>query len=157
MEEGKFYFIKDDFFNNFGVHLMKNKDKTKRPCYFCFFDEINKNILWFVPVSTKIEKYKNIYNNKIKKYKSVHNFVFGKLHGKDAVFLIQNLFPTTQKYIIEKYITENKDVVVSKNLKEKVIKEAKTIIKLAKINYNVAFYDILSMKEKLLKDELVTN
>lgn len=111
-----------------------------------FFNEINKNILWFVPVSTKI-----------KKYKSVHNFVFGKLHGKDAVFLIQNLFPTTQKYIIEKYITENKDVVVSKNLKEKVIKEAKTIIKLAKINYNVAFYDILSMKEKLLKDELVTN
>lgn len=30
--------------------------------------------------------------------------------GKSAVFLIQNIFPTTGEYILEKYITENKDV-----------------------------------------------
>ena len=152
MEEGKFYFIKDEFFNKFNIYMMKNKDKTKRPCYFCFFDDECKNILWFVPVSTKVEKYKNIYDKKIKKYKTVHNFVFGNLHGKDAVFLIQNLFPTTEEYVIEKYITENKDVVVSKTLKEKVIKQAKTIIKLANKNINIAFYDIILMKNNLLKE-----
>lgn len=105
IEDGKFYFIKDEFFDVFKDYgLMENKDGgTKRPCYFCFRDRKNKEIIWFVPISTKYEKYKKIYDNK--KLKSgnrpVYNFVFGNVLGKKAVFLIQNIFPTTEKYIEE--------------------------------------------------------
>lgn len=69
VEAGYFYFVKDDFFNNINdVELMKNKENgTKRPCYYCFKNKENDKIIWFIPVSTKIEKYKRIYNNKIQK------------------------------------------------------------------------------------------
>ena len=40
IENGKFYFIKDEFFNIFKEYeLMKNKENgNKRPCYFGFND-----------------------------------------------------------------------------------------------------------------------
>ena len=47
IEDGKFYFIKDEFFDVFKDYgLMENKDGgTKRPCYFCFRDRKNKEII----------------------------------------------------------------------------------------------------------------
>lgn len=38
IEDGKFYFIKDEFFEVFKCYgLMVNKENgNKRPCYFCF-------------------------------------------------------------------------------------------------------------------------
>ena len=57
IEDGKFYFIKDEFFDVFKNYgLMENKDNgTKRPCYFCFKDKKFKDIIWFVPISTIIK------------------------------------------------------------------------------------------------------
>lgn len=68
-EEGYFYFIKDNFFNIIkDSELMKNKENgIKRPCYYCFKSKENDKIICFIPVSTKINKYKKIYDNKIQK------------------------------------------------------------------------------------------
>jgi len=48
IEDGKFYFIKDEFFDIFKDYkLMENKEcGNKRPCYFCFRDRKNKEIIW---------------------------------------------------------------------------------------------------------------
>lgn len=111
IEDGKFYFIKDEFFDIFKDYkLMENKESgNKRPYYFCFRDRKDKEIVWFVPISTKYDKYKKIYDDKKLKVgnRPVYNFVFGNVLGKKAVFLIQNIFPTTEKYIEEKYINSN--------------------------------------------------
>ena len=66
IEDGKFYFIKDEFFDVFKDYgLMLNKENgKKRPCYFCFRDKYNKEIIWFVPISTKYDKYQKIYEYK---------------------------------------------------------------------------------------------
>ena len=59
--EGNLYFIKDEFIEKYNpkYHLMENKKSgTKRPTYFCFRDRKEKEILWFVPMSTKDEIYK---------------------------------------------------------------------------------------------------
>lgn len=154
IEDGKFYFIKDDFFELFKEYkLMKNKENgNKRPCYFCFKDNSDDRIIWFVPISSKYEKYKKIYEDKKKKQKRVYNFVFGEVVGKKAVFLIQNIFPTTEKYILEKYMTENKDVKISLKMKNKVIARAKQIIHMADRGINIPFYDINKMKEIIIED-----
>jgi len=91
IETGKFYFIKDKFFEKFSDYeLMQNKEEgTKRPCFFCFRDRKYKDIIWFVPITSKCNKYKSIYDKKKQKQKKVYNFVFGKVLGKDRVFLIQ--------------------------------------------------------------------
>ena len=66
IEDGKFYFIKDEIFDELKDYgLMVNKENgNKRACYFCFKDRKNKEIIWFVPISTKYEKYKELYETK---------------------------------------------------------------------------------------------
>ena len=124
IEDGKFYFIKDEFFEIFKEYkLMENKESgTKRPCYFCFRDKFNKEIIWFVPISTKYEKY-------------------------------QNIFPTTEEYILEKYITENKDVEIALNVRNKVIAYARQVIMMAERGINIPFYNIVEMKNILLENK----
>ena len=38
--------------------MINKENGNKRPCYFCFRNRKNKEIIWFVPISTKYEKYK---------------------------------------------------------------------------------------------------
>ena len=51
--------------------------------YFCFKSKKNEKIIWFIPISTKVNKYKKIYENKIKKQiklgkkPSIDTIVFG--------------------------------------------------------------------------------
>ena len=153
IEDGKFYFIKDEFFDLFKDYgLMINKENgNKRPCYFCFRDKFNKEIIWFVPISTKYEKYEKIYEHKKQKQHRVYNFVFGEVVGKKAVFLIQNIFPTTEEFVLEKYITENKDVEIALNVRKKVIAYSRQVIMKAEQGINIPFYNIIDMEKVLLK------
>lgn len=157
IEDGKFYFIKQEFFEIFNEYnLMQNKENgNKRPCYFCFRDDIDKDIIWFVPISSKVEKYKRIYEYKRKKYNKVYNFVFGKLLGKEKVFLIQNMFPTTEKFIEGKYMSKNKDVKIPEGLKREIISNARNTIILSKHSTNIIYYDINKMKSVLLGGEYI--
>lgn len=158
IEDGKFYFIKDKFFDVFKDYgLMINKENgNKRPCYFCFKDRKDKEIVWFVPISTKYDKYIKIYEKKKVKSgkKPVYNFVFGKVLGKKAVFLIQNIFPTTLKYIEKKYTNSNRDVEVQEVVKKEVITKALRVVDLAKSGIQIPFYNIIEMKKILLEDNI---
>ena len=63
IEEGKFYFIKDEFFNFLDENKLcfNKKEDNKRQCYYCFKENEKSNILWFLPISSKVEKgYRNL-------------------------------------------------------------------------------------------------
>lgn len=48
IENGRFYFISNEFIKKYGIkyNLMKNKETgNKRPCYFCFKDKAYENII----------------------------------------------------------------------------------------------------------------
>lgn len=54
--EGYIYHIKDEFFDKVNDdNLMTNHERgRKRPTYFVIKE---KNILWFIPLSSKVKKY----------------------------------------------------------------------------------------------------
>ena len=58
-----------------------------------------KKILWFIPISSKIDKYQKIIDRKIEKYGFCNTIIIRKIADKDAAILIQNAFPTLEKYI----------------------------------------------------------
>lgn len=126
---GGFYFIKDVFFEVIDdSELMQNKENgTKRPCYFCFKSKENDKIIWFIPVSTKIDKYKKIYDKKIHTQKmlgkkpSVDTIVFGYVSNKYSTFLIQNMFPVTEEYIEGQYIKKQVKIRLSNKLQREII------------------------------------
>ena len=126
---GYFYFIKDDFFDIADdPELMQNKENgNRRPCYYCIKSEEYEDIMWFIPVSTKVKKYKEIYEHKIKKQMeqgkkvSVDTIVFGNVANTYSAFLIQNMFPTTMQYIEGKYIKNKVQIRVSDQLEKEII------------------------------------
>lgn len=157
IEDGRFYFISNKFIQEYGdkYNLMQNKESgNKRPCYFCFRDKIDKNIIWFIPISKQFEKYKSIYEKKKQKiHREPLNFAFGIVKDEHAVFLIQNMFPTTEEYIEEKYQVKKNDVTISKPLQREIIEKAEIILKLETKGIYVAFSNLLEFKKELLNRE----
>ena len=152
IEEGKFYFINDEFFNIIDESLLclNKRDGNKRPCYYCFKDSKSQEIFWFLPISSKVEKYKKIYQEKKQRYGKVDNIVLGYVEGEERAFLIQNMFPTLEKYIIEKYIKQKRDVIVNKELRIELKRKANKILNLVEKGYrNLVFPDIIKIKQIL--------
>ncbi len=149
VEKGKFYFIQDEFFELVkDKELCTNKENgNKRPCFYCFKDKNNQNLIWFIPISSKLEKYKKMERTGV-----VDTIVFGYVEGEQRAFLIQNMFPTTEKYIIQKYIRQNRDVVINEKLNKEIQIKANKILTLVEKGYNkIVFPDIIAIKNILLE------
>lgn len=161
IEEGYFYFVKDEYYEKVqDKELMKNKEKgTKRPCFYCFKDERAENLYWFIPISSKVDKYKNIYNNKIKKQLEknkkpiVDTLVFGKVNNEERVFLIQNMFPIIEKYISDTYIRKNLPVQIGYDLRQEIETKANKVFSLVrKGNKGLVFPDIIRIKNIMTEE-----
>ena len=74
---------------------------------------------------------------------------------REDIILIQNIFPTTEKYIESKYQNKMQDVEITEVLKREIIQASTNVIKLAKKGINIPFYDIIEMKNILLENKNV--
>lgn len=156
MEKGKFYFIKDSFYGIFiKENLMQNKEELKgkehnRPCFYAFYDETTK-IYWLIPISSKLEKYKQIYEYKMKKNKICDTIVFGEVLGYQKAFLIQNMFPIIPQFIDKEYkISSNQSVSITNTLQKEINEKARKVLKLQRLGINLIFPDVIKMEKQLL-------
>ena len=71
IQSGFYYHIKDTFFEEMqDSSLMASKEVGNyRPHYLAIQDSHNPGIYWMVPVSSKFEKYQNIYRHQVARYK----------------------------------------------------------------------------------------
>ena len=158
---GCFYFIKDSFFDIIDdPELMQNKENgNKRPCYYCFKSKTYDDIIWFIPVSTKIEKYQKIYNYKIQKQirlekkPSIDTIVFGNVANTYSVFLIQNMFPVTKKYVESQYIKNKVAIRLSNKLQKEVIYKANKVLNL----YNHGMKNIIFPNVDKILEQILSN
>ena len=99
MKKSGFYIIKEQFFEEMNEPYLKGNKKENRPHYYCFEDE-DTGIYWMIPLSSKIEKYRKIMEKREIKGKSCDILHILRLDDKrESVFLIQDMFPITEKYI----------------------------------------------------------
>jgi len=150
------YKIKDKFFDDFpDPYLKTNKDES-RPCYFCFKEE-STGLLWMIPMSKKIEKYKSIINKKQLQNKPCDILHVAKLgNDQESAFLIQDIFPITDEYILNEYTINGVILKITNDVLANIIeRKAKTILML--IRKGVKLFntqpDILKI-EKTLLDKL---
>ena len=136
VKQGYVYHIKNDYFNV--VHdekLMKNHEgNATRPNYFCIKKE-NTEVAWFIPMSSKIEKYKLIIEDKIRKYKKCDTIVIGNYRGREHAFLLQNMFPITLKYIDHIDTVYGKEIQVPSETRHKILSKVNKIFKLKEKRY----------------------
>ena len=154
VQTGYLYHIKDDFFNKVNdENLMSNHELgRKRPSYFVIKD---KEILWFIPLSSKVEKYQRIIDKKIKKYGVCNSILIREIKGEKNAILLQNAFPTLDKYIDHIHITDGKPVKVINTIKDEIIENFNIMMKLKQHGINLFFTDIDKIKQQMLDELLV--
>ncbi len=169
MDTGKFYFISNEYFDVFDPNhsLPKNKEavgvhSANRPCFMAFPDDKDNRVFWCIPISSKVEKYKLIVEQKAQ-YRIKRNLPprecdtirFCKVLGTERAFLIQNLFPTTEKYVLSEYYDKKRhqEVRISKNSEQDIISRAQKLLRLHRNGMSYMYVDIDSIYQKL-KEEL---
>ena len=151
VKTGYIYHIKDDYFakvNDKGL-MINHENGHSRPTYFTIKDD---DILWFIPLSSKIEKYKKIIDNKEKKYGACKTIMIREIAGKDSVILLQNAFPILEKYIDHPHIINGKPLKVIDTLKEEIVNNFKYMISIKTEGKNLFFSDIDKLKEIMLSE-----
>ena len=131
IKEGYVYHIKSSYFDFINDEkLMKNHEgNSTRPNYFCIKTE-NNEIMWFIPMSSKVEKYKSIVKDKISKYNKCDTIVIGNYRGRDHAFLIQNMFPITPKYKDHIDTVKGKALQVPSETRREILDKVNKIFKL---------------------------
>ena len=102
--------------------LINHENCRVRPTYFTIKD---KNILWFIPLSSKVKKYQPIIDKKIKKYGNCKSIMMSEIANKKSVILLKN----------------------------EILENFNTLLAMKKQGINLFFTDIDKIKEKML-DEL---
>ena len=155
VQTGYLYHIKDEFFNrinNKGL-MINHENGHSRPSYLAIKDE---EILWFIPLSTKIDKYKSIVEKKEKKYGSCKTILIKKIAGREQAILIQNAFPTLEKYIQSRHTVDGKIVKISSAVEREIIDDFEYMLSLKSSGLNLFFTDIDYIKN-LMFEELETS
>ena len=152
VKTGYLYHIKDEFFDTVKDNsLMANHEKGKqRPTYFTIKDG---NILWFIPLSSKIDKYEKIVNYKIQKHGFCNTIIIADIMNRKHAILLQNAFPTLERYIDHIHTVNNKPAKVINSLCNEILKDFNYLLKLKSRGIDLFFTDIDKIKEKML-DEL---
>ena len=138
MTKDKFYFLTDDYCEKFKNHgVMSNKESVgsqvhRRPCFYSIQDPQNENIFWMIPISSQIDKYNDILQEKLRRYRNYDGLEFGYVQGRRAAFLLQNICPVKDEYVVEEYINEStgSSVSIPNDLKRRLNAKARKIINL---------------------------
>lgn len=131
IKEGYVYHIKNSYFELVNdERLMRNHEgNATRLNYFCIKMK-DSELLWFIPMSSKVEKYKMIVDNKIKKFKRCDTIVIGNYRGKDHAFLLQNMFPIISTYIDHIDTVKGKALQVPSETRNIILEKVNKIFKL---------------------------
>ena len=156
-QEGYVYHINDDYFAKAkDDKLMQNKENgTYRPTFLCLEDRNQPGLLWVVPMSTRVEKYEAIRKKQIEKYGKCLTIVIGEYDGRQAAFLLQNMFPITEKYLDHIHTRNGNPVPVKFSLAQEVRSNMQQLRQLINRGRQVVFPDIRRL-EKLMLTELIT-
>lgn len=148
------YHINDRYFTLVNdPTLMTNKEDGRyRPHFFCFRDFTTPELIWAVPLSSKVEKYQDIRNKKLQRYGSCCTIVLGDFAGKPCAFLIQNMFPLTEQYIDHVHTVESRPVALHPNLIHEIQTNAKVALNLTKKGSKIIFSDIARLKSLMLSE-----
>ena len=151
VKTGYIYHIKDEFFDKINDNglMINHENGHSRPTYFTIKDE---NILWFIPLSSKVSKYQNIIDKKVNKYGTCKSIMICEIANEKTVVLLQNAFPTLEKYIDHPHMVDGKPLKVIDTLKNEILDNFKYLMALKKEGRDLFFTDIDKIKKQMLDE-----
>ncbi len=152
LQTGCIYHIKDGFFDFVNdKNLMTNHENGhSRPTYFVIKRD---GVLWFIPLSSKVDKYQKIIENKIKKYGRCKTILIRKIANKKSVILLQNAFPILEKYISHPHVVNGNVIKLIPSLKKEILNNFKFMLSMKNSGKNLFFANIDRILENLKEDK----
>lgn len=158
MNKFGFYIIKDDYFTRFNDPNLKGNKNENRPHYYCFNDDI-QGLYWLIPMSSRVDKYKGIIQSKQQNNKPCDILHVCKLsNDKENVFLIQDMIPITDEYILRPYTFAGQQLILVKDEDRRIIeRKAKRVLNLIQRGHKITPVqaDVMKIRFELLEDVLV--
>lgn len=146
-----FYKLKDKYFSDFPSpdnRYMDNK-KENRPYYLAFKDK--SGIIWLLPISHKVDKYKAKIAEDIKKHKECLTCHIIRFMGEERAVLIGNMIPVIPEYIKGEFTICNKHYIVQDEIAIKAIrKRCSRYLSLVRANKLHPCVDILATEKALI-------
>lgn len=155
IQPGYVYFLSDDYFTDVrDPTLMKNKGLHHgRPVYCCKEDK-DLGIYWMVPMSSQVEKYRERYAKTKARYGNCLGLVLGHYSGREAVFLVQNAFPITAKYVNDIYQVNGNPVPAHSKLQKIIYSKFQQSLAIHNRGHRIFFTDIDRAKEIMVESLL---
>lgn len=152
-QEGYVYHIKEEYFIKANdSNLMQNKENGNyRPTFYCMRDK-KTSLLWMIPLSSRVKKFQSIYDKQIRKYGNCLTIVIGEYDGKQAAFLLQNMFPVTEKYLDHIHTHNNNPIPVKHSIQTEINTKVKRILQLHARGKKIVFTDISRLEHLMLNE-----
>lgn len=151
--ENGFYIIKDSFFERFNDPYLKGNKNQNRPHYYAYKDS-KTGLFWFIPMSSRVEKYRSIVEKREKANKPCDILHVAKLdNDKVSIFLIQDIFPITEEYVERKYTIATNHLILTSEAQARIVnqKARKVIAMIRKgIKFTSTQPDVLKIERDLL-------
>ncbi|PEN47029.1 hypothetical protein CN540_28270 [Bacillus toyonensis] len=128
-----FYMIDDQFFKDFPDGNLKGNKKQNRPHYYSFKEE-KTGIMWVIPMSHQVEKYEKLVSEKVKRFGKCDTIHIMEIAGEKSVFLLQDMFPIVEKYILREYVIKGIPLKLRNN------NDIKTLDKKARFVYSMLIH-----------------
>ena len=152
MKKTGFYIIKDKFFEDMPDPYLKGNKAGNRPHYYCL-EDTSTGIYWMIPLSSRIDKYRQIMEKKEKAGKPCDILHIVKLDdSRESAFLIQDMFPITEEYIEREYtIAGNHLILTSEHTAREIEQKARKVMGMLKrgIKFTPTQPDVMAILEKL--------
>ena len=103
-------------------------------------------------MSSRVEKYKEIRDKKIKKYGNCDSILIKKFLGQNSVFLLQNMFPTIEKYVDHIHIINGVEAKVIDKVAKELEDNFHKIMGLLKQGKKVIFTDVENDLRKMIQE-----
>ena len=154
MKKTGFYIIKDKFFEDMSDPYLKGNKAGNRPHYYCF-EDTSDGIYWMIPLSSRVDKYRRIMETNGTAGTPSHILHIAKLdNSRESAFLIQDMFPITEKYIEREYtIAGNHLMLTSEHTAREIEQKARKVMGMLKrgIKFTPTQPDVIAILKKLYR------
>ena len=148
------YILSDEYFVKYGQFGMMSNKYENRPYYLAL--EGTNGIIWLVPLSSKVEKYRlSIAADEEKHGKG--NCIFhyiARVKRRDSAFLIGDAIPVVEKYLLRPFMVNGAPFIVEDKQDVKAIQSKLarylTLVRNGKLK---PYVDILGIEKLLLADD----